>query len=352
MSLKALLPKHTSWEGRGQHALVINLAKNFFIPHAGNSYEPHFLRPKRLFWYSLASIAIKLVAIVFISFLPLYAWMTPDIMAEESAKIVALTNDLRLKSGLPVLTVNRKLSQAAELKNEDMLSAQYFAHINSTGQGLKYWLSSVGYDYLTAGENLAIGFSDAPGVVDAWQASPTHYKNLIGNFSETGVAVVIGNYKGQDTALVAQYLARPASVQREEVAVEPSAKKAKISDRAVASKKSSSTLSLSETASSTAVITSSTVLAAQISNNNVDLPPLEPVVLQSSAIDQYLLVKSHMIPDARWLFSFSSWYYKLLLSLALLALFLNIIIKIRKQNIKLIGSAAVFICLMAFLIII
>lgn len=362
MKLKAVLPEHTGWELRGKHHPVVNFFKNFFVPHAGNSYEPHFLRPKRLFWYGLTSVAIKAVAVVFISFLPLYAWMTPDIMAEEANRIVALTNEVRATTGLRALAPNALLAEAAQKKTADMLLAQSFSHTSSNGVGIKYWLNSVNYHYLTAGENLAIGFSEAPAVVEAWEASPTHYRNLVGNFSEIGVAVVIGQYKGQETALVTQYLAQPSIIQPKDAETE--VKTVLDSNRsAVSTTKKVAVVVKSEaklvaTTTIKTVITStdssvtSTVLSAQVSDNAIEMPPLEPVVLQTSNLDRYLTVRSHEIPDVRWLFSFSSWFYKLLLALAVFALMLNIMAKVKKQNIKLIGSSAAFICLMLVLLVV
>lgn len=412
MKLKRLLPEHTGWELRGKHHPILNFFKNFFIPHAGNRYEPHFLRPKRLFWYGLTSLSLKLVVVVFVSFLPLYAWMTPDIMAEEAGKIVSLTNDLRLNAGLAALIPNARLAEAAKGKTGDMLSGQYFAHTNASGFSMKYWLKSVGYNYLVAGENLAVGFGDAAATINAWKASPSHYQNLTGDFSETGVAVIIGDYKGKEVALAAQYVALPVTIAQRNsdisVAQAPIVNAADIgkeekaalvgiasvSDKALTpsevvgaaavlseeTNKNSAELLVATNASgqngvdvvkragdkkvsSTIVadapkevkvpmgVGSSTVSTTQL-NINKEAAPLEPVVLQPSAWERYFLVKAHAVPATRWLFGFSSKFYKLLLLFVSFALILNIAIRFRVQNYRLIASGFAFIAVLSVLIII
>jgi hypothetical protein len=139
------------------------------------------------------------------------AWMTPDVSAEEGRKIVALTNTLRRSLSLDVVTENQKLNQAAVKKVEDMLINQYFAHQSPQGYDLEHFLKLAAYNnYITVGENLAIGYSDAAEVMEAWENSPTHYNNLVDpNFTEIGVALAGGTYQEQDTVFTAQYFGLP-----------------------------------------------------------------------------------------------------------------------------------------------
>ncbi len=192
------------------HKRVKRVAKNLFIPNEANNHEPGFLRPKRLFLYASGSIVIKLVVFFLAVFIPLTAWLTPDIASEQTRKIIALTNDIRVNLHLVALKENSALSEAAYDKVQDMVIGQYFAHINSKDQGLKYWLGQINYNYISAGENLAMGFAEPQDVVNAWQASKTHYRNMINPaFTEIGVAMDSGKYEGYDTTFVAQYFALP-----------------------------------------------------------------------------------------------------------------------------------------------
>ena len=111
------------------------------------------------------------------------------------------------------LSENIVLRQAAYAKAQDMLTNQYFAHVSPDGQGLANWLKKSGYDYLAAGENLAIGFEEPEAVVKAWQASPTHQANLVdGDFKEIGVATINGEYEGENTNVVVQLFGYPAKL--------------------------------------------------------------------------------------------------------------------------------------------
>jgi len=62
------------------------------------------------------------------------------------------------------------------------------------------------------GENLAIDFSSSQGVMEAWDNSPLHKKNLLSPYyQEIGVADVSGKFQGQDTTVVVQIFGAPAT---------------------------------------------------------------------------------------------------------------------------------------------
>lgn len=186
------------------------MLKNLFIPHQGNNYQPHALHPKRLLFHGLSAIVIKAIIVVAVLALPTSAWLTPDVLTAESNKIIVLTNNLRAEKGVTPLAESKLLTQAAFEKVEDMLVGQYFAHMSPDNKNMLYWLKSVGYGYVVAGENLAMGFSSAENVVTAWTKSKTHYANLIDpDFKEIGVAMVSGDFKDHDTTMVAQYFGTP-----------------------------------------------------------------------------------------------------------------------------------------------
>ncbi|MFA5126417.1 MAG: CAP domain-containing protein [Patescibacteria group bacterium] len=177
-----------------------------FIPSQHNNYKPHALHGKRLAFYSLAAILIKALVVALALSFPIQAWLTPDLLSEESGRIVELTNNLRIRLNISPLRNNEVLQQAALAKAEDMLVNQYFAHVSPDKKGLKHWLQIYRYNYSVAGENLALGFSSPEAVVQAWETSPTHYANLIdSDYKDIGVAMIAGTYQGFDTTLVAQY---------------------------------------------------------------------------------------------------------------------------------------------------
>lgn len=100
-----------------------------------------------------------------------------------------LINELREAKGLKKLHWNDKLALAAENKAIDMDQNNYFDHISP--EGIKAWdfISSAGYKYSKAGENLAIDFKNLSEAMIAWEKSPTHMANMLSeNYSEFGFA--------------------------------------------------------------------------------------------------------------------------------------------------------------------
>jgi len=184
---------------------------NFFIPNAENDYKPKSLHPKRLLFHAAGALAVKVIVIILVAYYPLTAWMTPDVSRIEGAKIIALTNSLRKSLSLESLSESPKLNQAAAKKVDDMFINQYFAHVSPQNFDLEHFLKLASYtNYITVGENLAMGYDNAEEVMSAWKNSPTHYSNLVDpNFKEIGVALAGGTYKEQDTVFTAQYFGLP-----------------------------------------------------------------------------------------------------------------------------------------------
>lgn len=182
----------------------------FFIPHEGNNYHPHILHTKRAVAYSTLALCLKVFIVGFAVLLPAESFLSPDVLAEQGKKIVALVDELRAENGLKPLTPIGKLTTSAQTRANDMLTLQYFSHNGPDGHTLKYFLSQAGYDYSVAGENLAMGFSDAQEVVDAWIKSPTHYANMINkDYTQDGLGLVAGNFDGVPTVFVAQHFGLP-----------------------------------------------------------------------------------------------------------------------------------------------
>lgn len=180
--------------------------KRYFIPHAENNYHPHILHTKRAFFYTLVFVVMKMIVVVFVVLLPSEAYLHPDILAEQSRALLALTNDERTEKGFLPLVVQSKLTHSAGAKANDMAQRQYFSHISPAGNTLDYFLHQAGYDYTVAGENLAMGFSDVRKLVDAWIASPAHYANMVDPaYKEVGVGLESGLYRGTPTVYVVEH---------------------------------------------------------------------------------------------------------------------------------------------------
>jgi uncharacterized protein YkwD len=127
--------------------------------------------------------------------------------------IIAETNKHRSKYELEPLVLNLELSEAAEMKVEDMFTGQYFEHISPTGQGPDDLINRVGYEYLVIGENLILGnYENNSALVQAWMDSPGHRDNILNsNFKEIGVSAEKGNYEGSSVWIAVQEFGRSAS---------------------------------------------------------------------------------------------------------------------------------------------
>jgi hypothetical protein len=134
----------------------------------------------------------------------------PQIAGIASYDIVALTNEERAERDLPALTVDPLLTKAAQLKADDMAKHEYYAHIGPDGKGPVDWIKQAGYRHLNAGENLVIDRTSAGQAVSAWMGSQAHRENILRpQFTQFGVGVAEGRYKGQDTIFVVQVFGTP-----------------------------------------------------------------------------------------------------------------------------------------------
>lgn len=193
--------------------------KHIFIPHEGNEYKPHFFR--ELAVVVLIIIGVFLLGVsagssFFLRKTILGASITADVLVD-------LANESRLAYNAAPLTRNTLLDKAATLKGEDMSSRGYFAHESPDGITPWHWFKEVGYVFLYAGENLAVNFTEATEVENAWLNSPKHRENLLNvNFKEIGIATVEGTYKNAPTIFVVQMFGTPAKAIAENIQVSTS----------------------------------------------------------------------------------------------------------------------------------
>lgn len=125
--------------------------------------------------------------------------------------VVRISNLERDTYGLNPLIKNEKLSLAAEMKVDDMLKNQYFAHVSPSGDEASDLVESTGYSFIAVGENLATGdFKDDKNLVSGWMNSPGHRKNILHpGYLEIGVAVGRGIFEGREVWMAVQIFALP-----------------------------------------------------------------------------------------------------------------------------------------------
>ena len=190
---------------------------HLFTPRGSNNYKAKALQLSSLSSFLLLIIVGQLLITVVGRAVPGVLGIASSISA---ADLVNLTNAKRAELGLPTLSVNQALANAASLKASDMMAKNYWSHTSPDGTTPWYFFGASGYSYLYAGENLARDFMDSGSVVSAWMNSPTHKANIVSpRYHDIGIAVVSGNFMGQETTLVVQMFGTPASAQVAQVAV-------------------------------------------------------------------------------------------------------------------------------------
>ena len=196
-----------------------NNLKDFFIPHEGNNHKPKSLHPKSLATYVFFALCIKIIATGVLFFV----YPDPASMARIVAnEMIQFANDAREENNLPALAVNDVLVNSATQKGNDMLLREYFAH--DTPDGKKPWnfINKKEYDYVFAGENLAMDFVSGVMIHEAFMKSPSHRRNILDpDYKEIGVAVVSGKMFGNDTDILVMFF----GTQRHELLAMENAKK-------------------------------------------------------------------------------------------------------------------------------
>lgn len=121
------------------------------------------------------------------------------------------TNKERAKYGLTELIPSETLNQIAMIRLEDMEEKQYFDHFSPTGEGASDEANKIGFEFLTIGENIAVGnFKNDELLIDAWMNSPEHKENILSSkYTQIGIATKEVDFEGRRTWLAVQIFARP-----------------------------------------------------------------------------------------------------------------------------------------------
>lgn len=105
--------------------------------------------------------------------------------AERQAGAVC---DGQAQPAVPALLVHASLRQSARAHAEDMAAQNYFQHESLDGRSPFDRMSAAGYDFSTAGENIAAGSSDPEQTMQQWMQSAGHCKNIMsGAYVHIGV---------------------------------------------------------------------------------------------------------------------------------------------------------------------
>ncbi len=171
--------------------------------------SPGELEPKQVIEKLLAPVADREIQTP--TPLKLSQQQAGSLLTEEG--VIQWTNRQREIFGFPPLEVNPKLQETARRKLEDMFRYQYFTHESPSGKGVGDLMDEAGYEFILAGENLALGdFKDDQDLVQGWMESEGHRKNILNDkYQEIGVAVMKGTYEGRETWIAVQHFGLPLS---------------------------------------------------------------------------------------------------------------------------------------------
>ena len=131
------------------------------------------------------------------------ALLTPE-------NVVIEINRVREEHGLPNLTENKKLNEAALIKAQEIASLGFLTHTTSSAGVPWAPLNNVGYAYEKVGEILAVHISTAEGLVAAWMDSVSHRETILSSeYKDIGIGIYSGLWSGVESSFAAGYLARP-----------------------------------------------------------------------------------------------------------------------------------------------
>jgi len=189
---------------------MLRFLKHLFIPHKRNNHRAKILHHSSLF--------IIIFFIFGATFIARNIGQThPEVLGVSysisETDLINLVNQQRAADGLPALSENPELDDAARRKAADMYQKNYWAHFAPDGTTSPWgFIRAAGYNYQFAGENLAKGFTDASSIVNAWMNSETHKENILSNkYRDVGFAIVPGTLQGEDTVLVVQMFGSTAN---------------------------------------------------------------------------------------------------------------------------------------------
>ena len=121
----------------------------------------------------------------------------------QAQQVVDLVNAERAKAGCAAVTVDDKLTLAAQQHSQDQADHKSMTHTGSDGSNAGQRLDRAGYSWRTYGENVAWNQQTPAAVMNAWMNSSGHRANILNcAFTEIGVGVASSNgpYWTQDFA--------------------------------------------------------------------------------------------------------------------------------------------------------
>jgi uncharacterized protein YkwD len=130
-----------------------------------------------------------------------------DPVAVQEQAMRCMTNFARHHDGLGRFGNAAALDHSASRKTDDIIRCDSFSHY-ACGRDFTYWMQRSGYlasRCWRAGENIAWGTAaeaTVRSIFVAWLHSPEHRANLLGHYTQIGIALSVGTLEGHRAAHV------------------------------------------------------------------------------------------------------------------------------------------------------
>lgn len=114
----------------------------------------------------------------------------PDTPSTGLQAVLKEINNYRSLSGAPPLTLDARLTKAAQAHADDMAAKNYFSHTSLDGRSAGQRITAAGYTWRTYGENIAMGYADWSAALRGWMNSAGHRRNMLSpSFQHIGLGV-------------------------------------------------------------------------------------------------------------------------------------------------------------------
>lgn len=184
----------------------VEAAQALPLNQAVASAEDNYLHNKRIrsVWKILTVSTLLVFSLVT---MPAQGQRETNLTGEN---MLTLINRDRAEANLHPLAQNEPLSRAAAAKAQDILRHDYFAHTSPAGKRPWDFIKKENFQFIYAGENLAINYVSAYELEQDFLASPSHRENLLSPlFTEIGIAVIQGDFRGEKSVITVQMFAAP-----------------------------------------------------------------------------------------------------------------------------------------------
>lgn len=107
-------------------------------------------------------------------------------------------NHQRAMNGVRSLTLNVRLTKAAQKHAENMMRSDFIDHRSPDGRSLQDRVANAGYPWREIAENLAAGQPSPDRVLQSWLTSRDHRDNMLGqDYWEAGIGYAVPSSEGK-----------------------------------------------------------------------------------------------------------------------------------------------------------